>query len=121
NRADKHHTQTENADVSKPVEAHRLSEQKMRAPGADQCFTTIANIPANDHRGWNVVLELRSQVRWQSSEQENPPNPWRSEQQRCNQNRIRRPENGNRMRPKRKREAELGAQIVAEKDPQRGK
>src|SRR5262249_6623275 len=56
--------------------------------------------------------------RGERGEQHEPPQTRRREQKRCNKDRIRRPENRDRMRFERERKANLATKIISSEHPQ---
>ena len=117
-RADEHYAKAKNPHVAKASEVNRSADEVMCQTCADHCFTRIADEPAQNHQRWNVTLELRRQMRRKRGQQHKPPDAWWRQQKRRNQDRIRRPKNGNRMRLKRERKPDFATDVISSEYPQ---
>src|SRR5215469_14735401 len=99
-RTSKYDAKAKNARGAKASETNRFTYEITRQPRADKCFARVADEPAQNHQRWNVTLQLRRPMRRKRSQQEEPPDAGRREQKPCDENGIRRPKHGDRMRLK---------------------
>src|SRR6266403_3783850 len=115
-RTDEDCAKTKNARVSKAPEANRSANEIARQARADQCFARVADEPAQNHHVWDVTLQLRCAMRRKRGQQDEPPDARWRQQKCCDQNRIRRPKDRDRMGLKRERESDFRAEIITDKD-----
>ena len=99
-------------------EANRSAHQVAHQAGADHCFAGVADEPAQNHQRRNVTLQLCRQMRGKRGQQHEPPAARRRQQKRCDQDRIRRPKNRDRMRLKRECETDFAPKIISSEHPQ---
>src|SRR5206468_3303166 len=84
-----------------------------------QRFGGIADVPAHHHRNRDASLQLGEQMSRKRSGENNPPAAKRRQQQRRKENRVRRPEDRDRIGLEGERESDFRADVVAGEDKKR--
>ena len=117
-RTGEHYTETKNSRVAKACELNWSTYQVARQTRADHRFGGVADEPAQNHQRRNMALYLRCPMRRKRRQQDEPPDARWRQQKRCNQDRIRRPKDRNRIWVEGQRKTNFGTKIISNEHAQ---